>query len=89
LNDAAVTDGAWADRLGNGGWRPQFADIREDRVVLYGMLSKDMAEYRYRIRATNAGRFLVPPSYAESMYDRTLRARASASRVTVTRPGAH
>ena len=89
LNDAAVTDGAWTDRLGGGAWRPQFADIREDRVVLYGMLSKDMAEYRYRIRATNAGSFLVPPSYAESMYDRTLRARASASRVTVVRPRAH
>jgi hypothetical protein len=48
-------------------------------------LSKDLAEYRYRIRATNAGTFLVPPSYAESMYDRTLRARAGASRVIVQR----
>jgi uncharacterized protein YfaS (alpha-2-macroglobulin family) len=75
------------DRLGSGGtWRPEFADIREDRVVLYGSLSKDLAEYRYRIRATNSGTFLVPPSYAESMYDRTLRARAGSSRVTVERP---
>jgi uncharacterized protein YfaS (alpha-2-macroglobulin family) len=74
------------DRLGGGGtWRPEFADVREDRVVLYGGLSKDLAEYRYRIRATNAGTFLVPPSYAESMYDRTLRARAGASRVIVQR----
>jgi len=54
-------------------------------VVLYGGLSKDLAEYRYRIRATNAGTFLVPPSYAESMYDRTLRARAGSSRVIVQR----
>jgi uncharacterized protein YfaS (alpha-2-macroglobulin family) len=59
--------------------------VREDRVVLYGDLSKGLAEYRYRIRATNAGTFLVPPSYAESMYDRSLRARASAGRVTVQR----
>jgi uncharacterized protein YfaS (alpha-2-macroglobulin family) len=75
------------NRLGNGGtWRLEYADVREDRVVLYGALSKDLAEYRYQIRATNAGTFLVPPSYAESMYDRTLRARASASRVIVQRP---
>ena len=89
LNNAPSPDGAWLDPLGGGGWRPQFVDIREDRVVLYGMLSKDMAEYSYRIRATNAGRFMVPPSYAESMYDRKLRARAGAGRVTVLRPAAH
>ena len=75
------------NRLGNAGsWQPVFADVREDRVVLYGGLTKNVAEYRYRIRATNAGTFLVPPSYAESMYDRTLRARALPSRVTVKRP---
>jgi uncharacterized protein YfaS (alpha-2-macroglobulin family) len=79
--------GPWFNRLGVGGnWRPEFADVREDRVVLYGGLSKDVAEYRYRIRATNAGTFAVPPSFAESMYDRTLRARAASSRVTVKRP---
>jgi uncharacterized protein YfaS (alpha-2-macroglobulin family) len=60
--------------------------VREDRVVLYGGLSKDLAEYRYRIRATNAGTFAVPPSFAESMYDRALRGRAASSRVTVKRP---
>ncbi len=70
----------------SGGWQLEFADVREDRVLLYGGLTKDLAEYRYRIRATNAGAFLVPPSYAESMYDRTLRARASSGRVTVKRP---
>ncbi len=79
--------GSWFNRLGLGGnWRPEFADVREDRVVLYGGLSKDLAEYRYRIRATNAGTFAVPPSFAESMYDRSLRARAASSRVTVKRP---
>ena len=68
-----------------GGWRPQYADVREDRVVLYGTLTKDLAEYRYRIRATNAGTFVIPPSYAESMYDRSLKARAASSQVTVLR----
>ncbi|MEP6546843.1 MAG: alpha-2-macroglobulin, partial [Gammaproteobacteria bacterium] len=70
----------------SGAWQPEFTDVREDRVVLYGGLTKNLAEYRYRIRATNAGTFVVPPSYAESMYDRSLRARALPSRVTVKRP---
>jgi uncharacterized protein YfaS (alpha-2-macroglobulin family) len=74
---------AGAEPQGPAGWQPVFADVREDRVVLYGTLTKNMAEYHYRIRASNAGTFLVPPSYAESMYDRTLRARAVPSRVTV------
>jgi uncharacterized protein YfaS (alpha-2-macroglobulin family) len=79
--------GSRFNRLGLGGnWRPEYADVREDRVVLYGGLSKDLAEYRYRIRATNAGTFAVPPSFAESMYDRALRGRAASSRVTVKRP---
>jgi uncharacterized protein YfaS (alpha-2-macroglobulin family) len=78
--------GSRFNRLGLGGnWRPEYADVREDRVVLYGGLSKDLAEYRYRIRATNAGTFAVPPSFAESMYDRALRGRAASSRVTVKR----
>ena len=79
-----------ADRLGNGGsgaWQPAYVDLREDRVVLYGNLTQSLAEYSYRIRATNAGVFLVPPSYAESMYDRKLRARALPGSITVERPG--
>jgi alpha-2-macroglobulin len=78
-----------AEASRGGTWRPDFADVREDRVVLYGGLSKDLAEYRYLIRATNPGTYLLPPSYAESMYDRMLRARASASSVTVRQPEKH
>ena len=90
VDTEAPLAGTSFNRLGSAGnWRPEFADVREDRVVLYGGLSKDLAEYRYQIRATNAGTFLVPPSYAESMYDRTVRARASPSRVTVQRPEKH
>jgi uncharacterized protein YfaS (alpha-2-macroglobulin family) len=75
------------DRLGSGsGWHPEFVDLREDRVVLYGTLTKDLAEYRYRLRATNAGTFLTPAGYAESMYDRKLRARTLPGTLTVQAP---
>jgi alpha-2-macroglobulin len=64
-------------------WRPQHVDMREDRVIVYAHLGRGIVEYRYRIKATNAGRFVVPPAYAESMYERTLQARSPPGRITV------
>jgi uncharacterized protein YfaS (alpha-2-macroglobulin family) len=58
-------------------WQLDYADIREDRVVIYGTATPDVHEFVYRIRATNAGKFVVPPAYAESMYDRSIQARSA------------
>lgn len=69
-------------------WSPDYADIREDRVVIYGHLGSDLNEYIYRIRATNTGTFVIPPAYAESMYERTLRARSMAGKITVEKVAA-
>jgi uncharacterized protein YfaS (alpha-2-macroglobulin family) len=74
----------WQDRLKTGGnWTADYVDVREDRVLLYGTLSKDMAEYRYRAKATAAGIFNVPPVYAEAMYVPTLRAHSGTGTVSV------
>jgi uncharacterized protein YfaS (alpha-2-macroglobulin family) len=54
------------------------ADVREDRVVLHATATSDIRMFTYRIKATNAGRFAVPPAYAESLYDRTVQARSNA-----------
>lgn len=64
-------------RLGSSTFTPDYTDVREDRVVLYGMAMPDLQEYIYRIRATAAGRFIVPPAYGESMYDRRIQARSA------------
>lgn len=61
----------------------EFFDVREDRVVIYSHASANAQTYTYRIRATNAGEFNVPPAYAESMYERSKRARSVAGRLTV------
>ena len=42
---------------------------REDRLVLYGDISKDAGTFVYRVRATNAGVFQAPPAFAEGLYD--------------------
>ena len=76
--DSEVKPAAWRSPIGlsTSTWRPEYADIREDRVVIYGTATPDVREFVYRIKATNAGTFIVPPAYGESMYDRSLQARS-------------
>jgi uncharacterized protein YfaS (alpha-2-macroglobulin family) len=50
-------------------WTPQHADVRDDRLVLYGDIGKDAGTFVYRVRATNAGVFQAPPAFAEGLYD--------------------
>jgi uncharacterized protein YfaS (alpha-2-macroglobulin family) len=64
-------------------WRPDYADLREDRVVLYGMVNAEFQEFSYRIKATNTGTFVVPPAYGESMYERNVQARSLGGKITV------
>ncbi|MBI5209409.1 MAG: alpha-2-macroglobulin [Elusimicrobia bacterium] len=64
-------------------WRPQYADVREDRVVLFGTVGAQAQEFVYKIRATNKGAFSVPPVFAEGMYDRGVQARGVAGKMTV------
>ncbi|MFC5743338.1 alpha-2-macroglobulin family protein [Dyella tabacisoli] len=86
--DSNVSASAWRSPIGLGSssWKLEYADIREDRVVLYGTANPDVAEFVYRIKATNAGKFIVPPAYGESLYDRTVQARSPGGAVlTVVR----
>jgi uncharacterized protein YfaS (alpha-2-macroglobulin family) len=64
---------------------PDFADLREDRVVIYGRATDSVQEYSYRIKATNAGSYLLPGAFGISMYDSTVRARSAAGRLSVER----
>ena len=78
---------AWQSPIGVEGstWSPEYADVRDDRVVIYGTATRNVQQFVYRIRATNAGTFVVPPAYGESMYDRTVQARSLGSKMEVTK----
>jgi uncharacterized protein YfaS (alpha-2-macroglobulin family) len=65
---------------------PEYADLREDRVVAYGNIGTGIQELTYRIKATNVGTFAVPPAYGEAMYDRKVQAQSLAGSITVTAP---
>ncbi len=64
-------------------WRPDFVDVREDRVVFYGTVGTDAQTFSYRLKPTNRGTFTVPPLYAEGMYDRTVQARSLGGRFQI------
>lgn len=63
-----------------------FSDVREDRVVVYARATAALQEFTYRIKATNVGRYTVPPAYGESMYESQVKARSAAGSIEVVRP---
>jgi len=83
-NEGNVTT-KWVSPIGakKSTWIPEYVDLREDRVVLYGMIDKDANEFVYRIKATNAGTYVVPSAYGEGMYDRSLKARSAGGSMVV------
>jgi hypothetical protein len=64
-------------------WGTEHTDLREDRVLAFGTITGDVQEFVYTIRATNAGDYVIPPVYAESMYDRSVWAMGKGGRMTV------
>ncbi|MBN2528894.1 MAG: hypothetical protein JXR76_21060 [Deltaproteobacteria bacterium] len=73
------------DRLRQNGssWSPDYADAREDRVVLYGGAGSGIVSFVYRIKAVTAGTFVVPAAYVKSMYDPDVSARTESAKISV------
>ena len=55
-----------------GSFDPDYLDIREDRLVIFGTVKPEVREFIYTVRAINRGTFSVPPIYGVSMYDQTI-----------------
>ena len=82
-------EASWSVPFGNSptNWWIQYADMREDRIVLYGTLEAATHEFVYKIRATNVGTYTLPPAYAEGLYRRDVRARSlPGGQLTVVAP---
>jgi uncharacterized protein YfaS (alpha-2-macroglobulin family) len=63
-----------------------YVDVREDRILLYTTVTPGVLTIRYEIKPTNRGQFTAPPIFAESMYDRTIKARALGTTLKVINP---
>ena len=61
----------------------EFVETREDRAVLFLELGTEVKTVVYQIKPCNRGEFVVPPVFAESMYDRTIKARALGGKIRV------
>lgn len=66
-----------------GQWSPDYAEVREDRVNVYGLADAAAREFVYTVKATTVGSFAVPPAYGEGMYDRAVRAWSQPGRIVV------
>ena len=53
---------------------------------LFGAVGSNLSEFVYRIKATNQGQYKVPAVFAESMYERSVQARALGGSITVVKP---
>jgi uncharacterized protein YfaS (alpha-2-macroglobulin family) len=71
---------------GKSDWVPTHIDVREDRIILYGVVTKDAGTFVYRVRATNAGTFQTPPAFAEGMYNRTVTGLSPAGKLEIIKP---
>jgi uncharacterized protein YfaS (alpha-2-macroglobulin family) len=67
-------------------WEPYHVDVRDDRLILYGDVVKDVRTFVYRVRATSAGTFQTPPAFAEGMYNRAIVGLSPAGTLTVAKP---
>ncbi len=78
----------WTPTFGEavGSWSPNYAEVREDRVNVYGVADAAAREFVYTVKATAVGSFAVPPAYGEGMYDRGVRAWSQPGRIVVRRP---
>ena len=72
--------------VGNNNASLEYADMREDRVVFYAGVGDGVSEVTYRIKATNVGKFVVPPAYGEALYERSVVGRSAAGKIEVSRP---
>jgi len=77
----AVLYGGWDD----GHWSPwEHKELHDDRVSYFArMLWTGSYTASYVARATTAGSFVVPPAYAEEMYNPALQGRSGGGRFLI------
>jgi alpha-2-macroglobulin len=62
-----------------------YVEVREDRAVFFATVPAETLEITYQIKSCNRGNFVVPPVFAESMYDRNVKARGLGGKISVTK----
>jgi uncharacterized protein YfaS (alpha-2-macroglobulin family) len=65
-------------------FKPDYMDIRDDRLLIYTMLMKGQERtFYYALRAVTIGNFILPPVSAECMYDPAFTSVQSSGRISI------
>lgn len=76
------------ENLSAAGNKPEYQDIRDDRVSTYFDIAKGQIHlYRILLNASYLGKYYLPAVSAEAMYDETIFARVAGQWVEVVTPG--
>lgn len=74
--------------IGETAYEPDYMDIRDDRLMIYGDLRAGQThKFYYGIRVVTAGTFALPPVRAEAMYAPAKASVANSGQVTVAASG--
>ncbi|MES2598768.1 MAG: alpha-2-macroglobulin [Verrucomicrobiota bacterium] len=61
-----------------------YVDVREDRNIFFCALAKgETKTFAYRIKPIAAGSYVIPPVFAESMYDRGIKGSSGGGKIDV------
>ncbi len=89
IENTRLQSRAGIDWIEDNDFQPDYLDIRDDRLVLYGDFRQGQTvKFYYGLRAVTAGTFKLPPVRAEAMYAPTKASVASSGRVVVREQGA-
>ncbi len=70
------------------GDKPEYQDIRDDRVYTYFDLRKNERKtFRIQLNAAYLGKFYLPTVYCEAMYDNEVNAKEAGKWIEVIEPG--
>ena len=59
-------------------WMPDYVDVRDDRVIIFGHAVYGNQYYYVLLRAVTPGRYFLPPASAVIMYEPELNAHTNA-----------
>ena len=62
----------------------EFAEIHEDRILIFATLSRAPSVFTYRAQMSSAGKFTIPPISASDMYNAGVNATGTAGTFTVS-----
>ena len=66
------------------GFKPDYIDIRDDRLIFFGTFPRQRErKFYYALRAVTQGEFTLPPIAAEAMYDPTKSAVTGSMNIKV------